>query len=1309
MSRSALAVALTALVALPVLTGCPSSGGPSLSVYPGAFDFGSTSTTDALKVANQGTGSCAWEIDSAPAWLQVSPTSGVVDSGGQTLTLTVNRSGLAPGNYAGDLVVGSPAGARTVAVSMVVEGPPAAPVLQVSPLTLDMGETDLSEPFTIRNTGDGTLEWNLTEDVPWLTCSVNSGTVLGGNDSDTVNVTVDRSALAGGEHSGDIAITSNGGSATVTVVVTVAGPAPVLSVSPLSLDFGSTATSRAITISNSGNAPLEWSLVESLDWLSLSDTAGVLDSGSVVVTATADRANLPAASYPGQIALASNGGAATIHVGMTVAPASLVVNPPVMQFGSYATTKLLAIGNDGSGTVNWSIDDTNFPGWLSVDPTSGSVTGPSTGVIVTVDRTGLEPANFTHTFTVASDGGNREVQIQMTVPATPVLTIETGLFGSDGQPLVPLGDKGTSTTFTIRNSGTGALDWNIDPTTLPAWLAISPVAGSITTGESLVTVTVNRTGLDAGGFTHDVPIVSNGGNGSIEVTMQVPLRPAISVDPSAIKFGLEGKNDVTFVANTGDPGTLLNFTVESDKPWLFFSPATGTSVGVAGPLKDWKQISVAVDRGGLESAGATGTLTVRAVDTTGKVIPEIPPATVTVSVEASPLTFEAAQARTRIPSMVRFVYIMRDFRDRAIPMAPVDLMDAFQIFEDGVLLEASETNQFVTSADKLRTNVILMFDYSGSMLETVQALGLSGGDPLQELYEQIGHEFIDSLPAPWQLSLMEFHDRNDHPRVIRDFTTDRNALHQALDNHVVTDHGASETLLAMLDAAQHFLNEDNRLIAFDDADVRALVVITDGRITTPPGEIDQAIRDLQSTFVRVFPVGWGLSVNSEPLARIAHQTGGHYYPTSKNLTTQLPTVEDLQQKMRTVSSDLRAQVVLSYTTLNESDGVEVRINGVLNPDDTPDQGILQGTFSQDHDFAGIAGDVKMGQVSMRSSGVENGAARVYIRAEYIPRNVNKCEFTFIALGQGGEVPFTVSKVPNDDGGIAEDWTLTDLGNGSYRLEAPSPLAVLPYGCFGELLQVDFDGIAQTPVGFYLTVHNDIYATDIEPKYFVHSDYMSLDEESALAPAFPALLLDPYTIHFGDNLPSADLRIINFGGSYPSGHVDAPVQLFWQVTELPPWLSIDIEDGKQATSDGADVVTLTPDRSVEPGVYAGYIAVTFTSLPYLAVGGVQSAFVTLVVNPPVLEVTPNPLEIGTEDFAEFTIQNAGQSTLAWSLATDPLPAWLVVMPKSGEVKGQPVNVGVTVKRDGLAPGDYSQVLRIESNGGSTDLLVTMTVP
>ena len=660
------------------------------------------------------------------------------------------------------------------------------------------------------------------------------------------------------------------------------------------------------------------------------------------------------------------------------------------------------------------------------------------------------------------------------------------------------------------------------------------------------------------------------------------------------------------------------------------------------------------------------------------------------------------------PSLVQFAFIMRNFRNQAIFATPAQLANSFQIVEAGVPLEATETNQFITSGANLRTNLTIMLDFSGSLYDAVQGLGLPGADQLLAAYINSVTTFVNSLPSTYKISLMEFHDRSQATRLVLDFTSDKAAVVAALNAIAIGDHGASPLLPAVEDATARLRDTDAQLLSFDNADVRALVMISDGRLTTPPGIIQDTIDLAVNNRVRVFSIGWGKEVNNEPMARLAVGTGGHYYSTRGD-TNGNPTLAELNQRLATLSSDLSAQMVLTYITLNETEKVSTRVNAqVDNPNDNPDQGILQGTFQQDLALAAISGDVKMGQISMHSSGVSlAGTATVTLRLDYAPRNLSHIRFT-LASGQPFNAPALVAPA---DGGVLDNWSLTPLGGNTYDLTPNVAGETLTYGAFGNLVTVTFPTAAgATPFTLGLTVDNTIYPI-VDQKYFIYPDTITVNAAASIAPAFPTAQVTPASIDFGTGTNTVNLAIQNIGGSYPYGVTPALVDLEWKFESIPSFVTVNPLIGSRSTTVGSDTATVKPDRTIDPGVYTGTLVLTYTGNTLGIANAVQIP-VRMQVTAAVLSVSTNTLNFGGAPTTSlsFNITNTGQSTLNWEFSTTGFPTWLTAFPNSGTTTNEQDPVTVLVDRTGLAAGAYTHSFQVTStNGGTRTITVNMNVP
>lgn len=192
---------------------------------------------------------------------------------------------------------------------------PANSQLEVVQKTLDFGEEATSLSLDIKNSGYAELTWQLTENITWLTCNPTSGAVESGKQQAVV-VMVDRSGLEPRSYSENITITSNGGSATVQVGLTVQGIQ--VKASPEQLNFGATTTSLTLTLTNKGSSSVNYTLTPSNDWIIPSVTSGIF-TYSTDVTITVNRAGMSEGDYSGSLQLRVNDRTLVIPVSMHIA------------------------------------------------------------------------------------------------------------------------------------------------------------------------------------------------------------------------------------------------------------------------------------------------------------------------------------------------------------------------------------------------------------------------------------------------------------------------------------------------------------------------------------------------------------------------------------------------------------------------------------------------------------------------------------------------------------------------------------------------------------------------------------------------------------------------------------------------------------------------------------------------------------------------------------------------------------------------------------------------------------------------------
>jgi hypothetical protein len=544
---------------------------PVLEVTPTNMVFTTGQSVKTFNIRNVGANVLTWDVSANTGWIALDPTSGANDA---TVTVTVDRSGLSHGTHHGTISVNSNGGWVDINVSVNVVTD--QPDLEASPTHLDFPEGHNVGLFNITNAGGGTLLWNVSESLSWLTVSPPSGVGNG-----TVGVTVDRTSLSAGTYNGQILVFSNGGGALVTVTMTVPDTPPVLATTTNLVVFQSNDNSESFSIYNAGGGTLNWTITPDQPWVSVDPSSGV-NSRSIHVTV--DRTGLDDGEYHAVLSIVSNGGNGSVAVTMHVLENPVLhVMPPSFSFAGGETVKPMTILNLGPGTLTWSI--ATSVSWLSVDPAAGS--GNAT-ISVTVDRTSLAPGTYNGQIDVTSNGGDAVVPVTMIVPVpTPILGFSPSsfMFAYDVNDVV----------LNITNDGTAPLNWNIasDQT----WLTANPASG---TDDAAVSVQVDRTSLADGTYNGTLSITSNGGDGTVSVTMHVATVPVLYVTPTTLVFTPTVTVRTFSIENLGAP--TLDWSLSADEPWISIDPPLSGSGDATATIR--------VDPGDVPQGNQTGHVTV---------------------------------------------------------------------------------------------------------------------------------------------------------------------------------------------------------------------------------------------------------------------------------------------------------------------------------------------------------------------------------------------------------------------------------------------------------------------------------------------------------------------------------------------------------------------------------------------------------------------------------------------------------------------------------------------------------------------------
>jgi hypothetical protein len=345
-----------------------------------------------------------------------------------------------------------------------------APALGVSPAQLDFGLSEAALGIEVWNAGEGTLRWQVHTEQPWISTAPLEGQTDRG--TSPLTVTVDRSGMEPGLHSGEITVASNGGTQEVSVSMRV--PGPVLEVDRPLLDFGLESVREELTAANTGTESLRWSVENDAGWIQALPAQGELAPDETVrVTVEIQRTGLIQGSHEARIVIRSDGGDRDVTVRCQVPGPVLAVVPDRIDFGKALSEQEVAITNLGGGLLTWSAEWE--AAWVRLDPRAGE-TVQSQNALLSIDRSLLGPGTHATFLQVQSDGGTESVSVSAEVPSwstfylTPDLALATdpGPEGSIYQKRLSRGETvwsrdlggegatGTDSFFSLQAASYGA-------------------------------------------------------------------------------------------------------------------------------------------------------------------------------------------------------------------------------------------------------------------------------------------------------------------------------------------------------------------------------------------------------------------------------------------------------------------------------------------------------------------------------------------------------------------------------------------------------------------------------------------------------------------------------------------------------------------------------------------------------------------------------------------------------------------------------------------------------------------------------------
>lgn len=401
-----------------------------------------------------------------------------------------------------------------------------------------------SDSFTITNNDTLSLNYTITDDASWLTCSPTSG-ALSINASRTIGVQVDTTGLAIGTHTAIISIAAPGAANTpqtvsVTLNIAVATNAVTLIAPADNATVWGNVALRATIPANTNTQQMDFERrvgqdVSRTPSLNLSDLATVSDSTAVTADGKVSEAVVAVnITHPNigdlKVSLVAPDGTRAVLHNRTNGTADNLIKT----FDASADL----LGTATLGTWELEVQDQTSGNTGVLNSWSLSL-GTSPWTTIGIDTNGVD-ANGEWTATWDSLGtayGTYQVRALATTAYGDAWDINSNITLKVVPPTLSLSPASLSFTatqgsspavqsFSIANSTGGTLSYTISDDA--AWLTCNPTVGTAMTETDAIAVLVNTSGLAPGTYTATITIAADGAENApqtVAVTLTVVAPP----------------------------------------------------------------------------------------------------------------------------------------------------------------------------------------------------------------------------------------------------------------------------------------------------------------------------------------------------------------------------------------------------------------------------------------------------------------------------------------------------------------------------------------------------------------------------------------------------------------------------------------------------------------------------------------------------------------------------------------------------------------------------------------------------------------
>lgn len=454
------------------------------------------------------------------------------------------------------------------------------------------GATPPAQNFTVNSTGDDLgdhLAFTLVEASPWLIKTPASGTT-----PRSISVSVNITGLTPGVYVDSIEVQSAGAYNSPLyekVTLTVAAPAPTISVNKSSLNFvaltgGSNPPAQSMIIKNVGGGTLNWTATNSSLWLDVTPNSGI---DSELVSVSADISGLGVGEHFDTIVvidLAATNDSVRVPVKLTLGSSlpmiavDSAVNHIIVDAPDNAPPRSIFIRNAGVGALTYTLSESSTR-LFTVTPLSGSA--PDSVHLTFKVLGGVVGQQYFDTLWVTSPEAINSPYpvvfhfVIVEEPAVLNTSTDTIKITSYGCPIA--GSPPPSTTFNGYNSGgdspkIGTIMYESD------LVSVTPLQGTL---PQLFTVQDLQPGLPSGVYYDSIFLTAEFAYNSPRMVIvqytSIVENPPASMALSRILVDVPRQEQTGPVAATifitnGFPG-CMPWMVDEEIPWMVPSAASG--------------------------------------------------------------------------------------------------------------------------------------------------------------------------------------------------------------------------------------------------------------------------------------------------------------------------------------------------------------------------------------------------------------------------------------------------------------------------------------------------------------------------------------------------------------------------------------------------------------------------------------------------------------------------------------------------------------------------------------------------------------